>query len=168
MNFIFSVKFDYFLAFLTTCTLFGCQMKDKVSTDANAFDNLFAIDVAFKSISWELFDTPEYKGGTPAPTDFVTLIAQVDPPNDTKFDERPVGAKVWIAPESARPWLDENFRHFLEQSKSTTIDVSEKGDCRAINGILRKTSKPINGFICKSEKKMLIYMTVLDYTLNLN
>jgi hypothetical protein len=160
-----------FLASLMLCTLFGCQIeaeKTNASSDANAFNKIFALDVAFESITWEMFDTPEYTGGIPGPTDFVTLVAQIEPPNDAKFEDRPLGVSIWIAPESSRPWLDMDFRNFLERSKSKTIDISRKEDCRKLTGILRRTSKPINGFMCKSGKKILVYIKVADYTINMD
>lgn len=171
MNVYLKVKFNYLIALVAICILFGCQMKDektKVSTDLAAFNNLFAIDIALKSISWELFNTPEYTGGIPGPTDYVTLIAQIEASNDEKFDRRPTAGTVWIAPESSRSWLNTEFRDFLEKSKNTTIDLSKKGNCRALTGVLKKTSKTIDGFACKSGTKILIYLTVLDYTLQAN
>ena len=169
VNYRFGRRINLFMALLALGILFGCQMKDersKVSSDADAFNKIFAFDVAFKSISWEMFDTPEYTGSIPAPTDFVTLVAQVESSNDAKFGGRPAGGPIWIAPKSSRPWLDTNFSNFLAISESKTIDISKKEDCRALSGVLRRTSKPVNGFICKSGKKMLIYVKVIDYTLD--
>lgn len=171
VNFRLSSVTIVLLASLTLCILFRCQVdaeKSKASSDADSFNKIFALDVAFKSIAWEMFDTPEYKGGIPAPTDFVTLIAQIEPGNDAKFEDRPPSMPIWIAPESSRRWLDTDFRNFLERSKGKTIDISREKDCRALTGILRRTSEPVNGFMCKSEKKILIYIRVIDYTLNLD
>ena len=90
--------------------LLGCQTKEEtknVLTDVAAFNGLVTVDIQPRTVSWEVFGTPEYTGGVPGPTDHVTLIAQTEASNDEKFDQRPTTGTVWIAPESSRPWLDE-------------------------------------------------------------
>lgn len=137
---------------------------DRVSTEVSAFNNFIAVDINFESITWELFGTPEYTGGVPGPTDYVTLIAQGKVADDKKFDQRPATGLVWIAPESVRPWLDKEFQELFRNSKNSEIDVSKQNNCRIFNGKIKKTSKPVSGIICKNEKKFLIYLTIEDFT----
>ena len=152
---------------LISIVLVGCQARDdskNVSVDLDAFNRLVTIDIPFKSISWEAFGTPEYTGGVPGPTDHVTLIAQTEFSNDTHFDQRPGSGLIWIAPESARPWLEPEFRRLLENSKNETVDISKKGNCRLLTGLLKKTAKPVTGFACQGAAKTLIYLRIADYT----
>ena len=146
--------------------LFGCQSKEetKVSTDVNTFNSLVTIDIPLKSVSWEVFGTPEYTGGVPGPTDYVTLIAQAESPNNTKHAQVRAATPVGIAPESARPWLDPEFRRWLENSKNTTVDISKTGNCRTLTGLLNKTKKSVTGFACEGKTKTLIYLRIANYT----
>jgi hypothetical protein len=147
--------------------LSGCQMEDqtlKVSSDVNAFNNLIDTDVSFKSIKWQLFDTPEYKGGLPAPVDYVTLIAEVDSAADKNFEQRPAQGRIGIAPESARTWLSADFRALLENSKNSGVDIAEQKNCRVFAAVWKRTHKPVHGLICEKGARLLIYVTIADYT----
>jgi hypothetical protein len=142
-------------------------MKDespRLSTDIAAFHKLIEIDITGNSVQWEAFGTPEYTVGVPGPTDYITLIAEVEPADQSSLDMKEQTGKVWIAPESARPWLSSSFRSMLENNKNTEINLSSKFPCRKIQATLRKTSKPIDGFICIDAGKMLIYLTLDDFT----
>lgn len=142
-------------------------MKDevsKVSSDIAALRNVVNFDIQTKSIRREVFGTPEYTGGVPGPTDFVTLIAEIEP-EDQKFFELmiPTG-EVWIAPEAARPWLSSAFRSMLENSKNTTVNLSNKFPCRKLQTTLKQSSKPIDGFVCSGSGRMLLSFTLSDNT----
>ena len=112
-----------------TFFLLGCNMKDevsKVSSDLAALRNVVNFDIKTKSTRWEVFGTPEYTGGVPGPTDFVTLIAEIEPEDQKFFEIMPPTGEVWIAPEAARPWLSSTFRSMLEGNKNTTVNLSSK------------------------------------------
>jgi hypothetical protein len=125
---------------------------------------LIEIDVAVESVRWEIFGTPEYTRGTPGPTDYVTLIAEVEPSEQEKFQTRPRAGEVWIAPEAARPWLAKEFRTLLEKHAGNATDLSSMSKCRVHRAKIEKNGKPINGFICNGSEKSLIYLTLSDET----
>lgn len=150
------------------CALFstGCDMKNeqpKVSSDIAAFRNLVDMNLGVETARWEVFATPEYTGGVPGPTDFVTLVAEVTPP-DRKAEQSHGTGSIWIAPEAARPWLSEEFRSLLTKHGNTSVDLSSMLNCRKLDGKLKKTGKPIEGLICTRAEKSLIYLTLSDYT----
>jgi hypothetical protein len=161
-------KPQHFLSFLLIITiLYGCGLKEEnknISTDLNAFNNIVTIDIPFNSIIWEVFGTPEYTGGVPGPTDYLTLVAQIEPSNDAKFDNRPATGSIWVAPESARPWMEADFRRLLEDFKGEQMDMAKRKNCRAITAVLRQTSKQVKGFVCRSETKVLVYIRVASFT----
>jgi hypothetical protein len=132
----------------------------KSSNDVNAFRSLVETDVAARSARWEVFGTPEYTGGVPGPTDYVTLIAEVEPSEQEKFQSRPKAGEVWIVPEAARPWLTKEFRSLLEQHAETSTDLSGMVNCRVLRARIRKSGKPVSGFICNAAGKTLIYLTL--------
>lgn len=160
-------KFRYFLIVSLVFFLFGCDMsedKQKVSKDLVAFKNMIALDIPIKTVTWEVFGTPEHNGGVPGPTDFLTLIAEIEPVSDEEILNSDTGKSVWIAPESPRPWLEKEFRNLLEISKNSSFDVSLKKNCRSISGTLKQTGKAVNGLACEGNKKILIYFQIANYT----
>jgi hypothetical protein len=141
-------------------------MKNETTKDSNdiaAFRNLLEIDFSIRTARWEVFGTPEYTGGVPGPTDFITLIAEVEPSDTKTFEARPKTGDVWIAPEAARPWLTEGFRSMLAKNRSTTTDLSSMFNCRKFQGKLKNNAKLAEGFICNDQEKSLIYLTLSDY-----
>jgi hypothetical protein len=137
---------------------------DKDSDDLGKFQSLIKTDLSFKTIRWEVFNTPEYSGGVPGPTDYVTLVAEVAPIDPRYFQARPKTGEVWIAPESARPWLDSEFHELLKKYGNKSADVSAMQNCRKFEAKLQKSDKTVNGFICNGLSKSLIYLTLLETT----
>lgn len=149
--------------FMVLCT--GCSKKDEVSkasTDVAALQKIVKLDFTPTSARWEIFGTPEYSGGVPGSTDFVTLIAELAPSDEKTFAARAPAGKVWIAPESARPWLSNPFHSMLYKYKNVTIDLSEHANCRPFNATLKKTGKQVSGFACTNAGKLFVYLTIAD------
>jgi hypothetical protein len=68
------------LSLVAAILLNGCNIENesgKISTDISALQKIVSLDMATPSGKWEIFGTPEYTGGVPAPTDYVTLIAEI-------------------------------------------------------------------------------------------
>lgn len=148
---------------LLAFTLSSCETKQeqpKFSTDLSAFGEMIAMDVEVTGVAWEIFGTPEYTGGVPGPTDYLTLVAQAVPVSTLRARKAKESGAVWIAPESARPWLEPEFKHMLEKSKNSIIDISKYENCQAASGILKRTAKHVDGFLCKNDKRILIYLRI--------
>jgi hypothetical protein len=149
------------------CFLCGCEDKERrerVSDDAAAFKNLVTIDIPYSTVRWEVFDTPEYTGGIPGPTDYITLVAQVTPATE-HLSLRAGSEIVWLAPESARPWLDAEFgSFFLKNLQYSSVDLAKNPHCHSLSAMLTKTSQPVEGFACAGKAKMLIYLRLAGYT----
>jgi len=144
--------------------LSGCHMTDKKndSDDLAELQKIVELDLPTKSIHWEIFGTPEYIGGVPGPTDFVTLIAEVPSLDELTLGKRPKASAVWIVPGAARPWLSGSNRSMLAKFRNTSVDFSRLPNCRVANGKLRKTGEQVHGFICNGPAKALIYLTLAD------
>lgn len=59
-------------------TLAGCHVnssEQQPSRDLTALQAKVKIDLPIRSATWDIFGTPEYKGGVPGPTDLQTLVA---------------------------------------------------------------------------------------------
>lgn len=142
-------------------------MKDdttKVSDDSVGLRNLVELELPIKTVRWEVFGTPEYTGGVPGPTDYITLIAEVSPADQKTFEARQETGTVWIAPESARPWLTERFRLMLSTHRNTTVDLSRAFNCRRFEARIKTTGKIADGFICNDSGRSLVYLTLASYS----
>lgn len=139
-------------------------MTDKTtdSDDLAELQKIIELDLVAKSIHWEIFGTPEYTGGVPGPTDFVTLIAEVPSLDELKLGGRPKAGAIWIAPEASRPWLSGVNRTMLAKFRNKSVDLSQFPNCRIASGKLKKTGKQVYGFICNGPVKALIYLTLAD------
>lgn len=119
------------------------------------------IPVQAKSGRWEVFETPEYKGGVPGQTDYITLVAELetgDGPSETTSQN--TGASVAIVPEAARPWLSTDFRNLLNERKNSWLVLSAKNACQPYQSVMTKSGRPVSGFVCTRPNRSLIYLTL--------
>jgi hypothetical protein len=151
---------------LSFALLPGCFTdKHQYSTDIAAFRNLIDPPMRIQSIRWEMFNTPEHALSVPGPTDYVTLIAQIEPSARTdEVAESSPGAEVWIAPNAARPWLDDEYRTFLSMYQDKPIGLANSVSCHRLQAKLNRAKEVVEGFICKGQASTLLYLTLLDRT----
>jgi hypothetical protein len=134
------------------------------SDDIAALNLIVKIDAHLQTVRWEIFSTPEYKGGTPGPTDYVSLVAEAEiPGRDNLFKSRQSG-EIWMAPEVSRAWMKKENLFFLEKYKNKKIDVSVVKNCWIISAKYLKKNTTVEGLICKTSSNYIIYMILEDYT----
>jgi hypothetical protein len=152
-------------ALCTAILLMGCErrVETKGASDVTAFQAIVDVNLPLNSVRWEVFGTPEYVGGVPGPTDFVTLIAEVTPAQPILIEESKTG-EIWIAPEAARPWLRQKFRGIFAKYANKYIDISTIAACKPIQAKLRKTGKLVPGFICNDVDASVLYLTIFNST----
>lgn len=154
------------LILLAIC-LIGRRMiydSGNVSTDITQLQKLVDFGAAPTPGKWEIFATPEYTGGVPGPTDYLTLIAELTSFDKKAFLANPQAEEIWIAPESARPWLSENFRRMLTKQKNLVVDFSKNEHCRSLPARLKETSEKVKGLICEDGGSTMIYLRIADYS----
>jgi hypothetical protein len=152
---------------MSLACLSSCTMKDHaagMSTDVGALQKIVRLDMVPASVKWERFSTPEYTGGVPGPTDFVTLVAELTPPGKIAHGTVAPLGKIWIAPKSARPWMAASSHALLDKLQNSTVDLSQYTHCRAVQATLTQTGQPVKGFACNDADKLLLYLTIADYT----
>jgi hypothetical protein len=133
----------------------------KFSDDVEVLRSVVELDTNPAVIRWEIFSTPEYVGGVPGPTDFVTLVAEVPRFDQGEFEKRAKSGTKWIAPEASRPWLSENLRLMLGKHRNAAVDLSSHHNCRAAYGKLKKSRRQVEGFVCNGPSSGLIYLTLV-------
>ena len=86
------------------------------------------------------------------------------PVDDQPFDALGTGEPADIVPGAARPWLHKNSRVTLQNHGATSMDLSEKSPCRALNVLLTKNGQWAKGFMCNLKDKALVYLVLESYT----
>lgn len=146
---------------LTACTM-DDDKKPGVSNDISALRAFVDIPASVRSGQWEIFGTPEYTGGVPGPTDYMTLIAALEMPASQTVGES--GNQDWkksLVPEARRPWLPEYFRSLLAQHKNDPINATTPG-CALYRTSIKQSGRPVKGFICRHGDQALIYLSLLS------
>ena len=142
----------------------GCSAQDKkvkASDDVKAFQQLVDIPADLKSARWEMVGTPEYDGGVPGHTDYMTLIAEIEPVTSAKsFTSGPSDKSIYIVPEAARPWLSSRFRNLLEKNRNANIDLATAAGCHAYDTKVKTSGRKVNGFSCEKSGKVLVYLSI--------
>jgi hypothetical protein len=77
----------------------------------------------------------------PGPTDYITLIADVEPSNDYGARQGQPTGVVWIAPQAARPWLTEEFRKIPAKDRGNDADLSNAYTVQQTRGKLKEDKK---------------------------
>lgn len=140
------------------------------STDITALRAMVRIPADTRTARWEVFGTPEYNGGVPGPSDYLTLVAELEA-GDKPLDagDKPLeagsaetGGSVHIVPEAARPWLSSGFRTLLSESKNAALPLSSKNGCQPYQSVVTKSGQPVSGFICVRAGKSLLYLALMS------
>jgi hypothetical protein len=159
----FSARFKT-ISIIVIC-LSGCSTDDnktKVSDDVGALRKVVDIPGALTSARWEIFGTPEYTGGVPGPTDYMTLVAELEPAGPPQDLPANTGDEtVYIVPEAARPWISREFRSILEKNKNSAFDLSTVKDCHVYSTRLKQTGNPVRGFTCAKSGRVFLYLSLL-------
>ena len=155
------------LAMLTTSAVLhisGCSAQDKklkASDDVKALQQLVDLSPDLKSARWEMFGTPEYEGGVPGPTDYMTLVAEVEPvTNAESFTSGTNDKAIYIVPEAARPWLSSHFQSILAKNKNANFDLATTAGCHAYETKVKRSGRKVNGFSCEKSGKVLVYLSL--------
>jgi len=151
------------LSMLFIC-LPGCSNNEsnkKVSSSMAELQAIVDVPPPIQSIRWEIFGTPEYHGGVPGPTDFVTLVAEVDRIDEHWFNGLPNEAgSEFIVPGAARLWLSSPFQSILRNKENTALPLPYSSTCRLYRSRLKKTAAPVKGFVCHHSGDALVYLTL--------
>lgn len=149
------------LACLAACI--GCAPDNPPSHRIEELDRQVTTDIPASGVTWQIFGTPEYTGGVPAPTDYWTLIAEFRgvPAEWIASHEVPIG-RVMVVPEAPRDWLTPGFRKLLADAPHNVVDLIDNRECHPHTGYVRKSGRPVHGFICAQGGTVLLYLTLIE------
>lgn len=120
------------------------------------------IDLPVSSATWEVFATPEYRGGVPGPTDLQTLLAEVVL-SDAEYLSKArfsLAGEVFVAPESPRAWLSPEFKALMNRVRNSSEDMGRSFGCFRYDTRLTDSGRPVSGFLCVSATRALLYLTL--------
>jgi len=141
--------------------LFWLGEASRESDDLATLQDIVAIPAGATSARWEIFGTPEAIGLVPGPTDYHTLIAELQPALapavGTAAAQRD---EITVMPEAARHWLSDGFRALMEQNRNARLRLSAHKNCRAYQTTLRKSGRHVQGFLCTDAGHTLLYLDV--------
>lgn len=139
---------------------------EQSSTDIDALKRLINLQFPYTSARWELVPTPELSGAVPGPTDYITLIAEIGPRDDQEFSSLPIAEPFHPLTNTARNWMNAEFRSLLNISNAAFTGLPQHTDCRNVTGTLMRSSRTVTGHLCPSADRMLLYMVVVDHTIS--
>ncbi|QBE65927.1 hypothetical protein [Pseudoduganella lutea] len=151
-----------YLIFLLTLGLVGCPTAgSRMSSNLEEIREQIALDIPASSGRWEFFETPEYRGGLPAPTDYVTLVVELDNVAPEWIAARAQKADMlWVVPEVSRPWLSAASKALLARAKLGKIALAGGDNCHRYSTQVRKSGSVVEGFTCAHGSSVLVYLTV--------
>jgi hypothetical protein len=134
-----------------------------VSTNVQEFEQFIITPIPASRVTWEVFGTPEYTGGIPGPTDFVTLVAELVPTAGWENPFLPGRVQgLMVTPEAPRQWLSDEFKALLSKFKNRDIDLPERYGCSSFDAKLRSSSRIVHGFLCPNKASILIYLVLRE------
>lgn len=154
-KYVIAIRYLFALLTLAACDPVSSP---RHSDNRTALLNLVKLDLPIGTARWEVFGTPEYTGGVPGPTDYVTLIAEVAPAIPAAGTN--TGETAWITPGVARPWLSPDFKSVFAQHSNSNTLLSHVGDCRSLHATLTKSGEKVQGFLCSGKASSVVYLTL--------
>ena len=138
----------------------GCGMKEpQASTDIFELKKLVQVSLPMKSVQWEVLKWPYDDGFLPSSTETITLVAEFEPTDPKWIDiiKEPIETER-LAPESGRTWMSQPFKTMLA---AEYVDI-KKFHCGRYKTKFTKTGNPVDGFVCESNGRGLLYLDLLD------
>jgi hypothetical protein len=148
---------------LAALLLAGCS-PDRVSESVTELDELIRLDIPIQAASWEVFYMPE-AGGLPAPTEYIFLLAEVEPADPGWFASRPSHwTKAYALPEAAREWMSKPVRKQVEALTRQSQDQAVPTNCKDLPAKMTRSDRRVAGFTCTVGAKLLVHVLLQDNT----
>lgn len=140
----------------------GCSNesgRQGVSDDLAGLRAIVRLPDAARSARWGMFGTPEYHGGVPGPTDYLTLVAELDVvATPEPLTQAKPGQVAYVVPEAARPWLSREFAALLAGKTNAAFPLTANNGCHPYTSTITKSGRPVGGFICMNGGRALLYL----------
>lgn len=164
MNWINRLLRHSFVILIFLVSVPGCDRSNEdPSSDINALRKQLIIDTPASAVTWEIFGTPEYTGWLPAPTDYITLVAEFDNVPQSWIEKQGKRIyKAWVVPEAPRSWLSPNFNKLLKSEAGNVVALSNGAPCFEHGANVRRSGRPVKGFACYSGGRVLIYLVLSE------
>jgi hypothetical protein len=132
----------------------------QIKTDAAELRNLVALDIPISSVKWEVFRSPD-DSFFPAPDISTELIAEIILADPGWFkSDGPLRSNWRLQVEFALPWLSEPFKSFMERATKKDDVLARSPNCGEFKSSIARIGRPVEGFICAAEGKILLHLTL--------
>ena len=104
-------------------------------------------------------------GILPALTDYITLVAEVEPRDASWFATRTAHwTKAYAMPEAARDWMSEPLRSQVNNLTRQSQEQTVPGNCKDLHATMTRSNRSVPGFASAVGGKLLVYVTLQDNT----
>lgn len=133
----------------------------RASDDLGKLQGMVQIAIPATAIKWEIVKVPDDEGLLAVgPVDYVHLVAEITPGERAWFARQPNNdAKLWIAPDAARPWLTPHFRQLLASGEN---DWRRKSNCKPHHTTVTASGRQVGGFVCEHQGLLLLHLMLAE------
>jgi len=128
---------------------------EDVRTDMGELQEYLTLDQPINEVKWEIFGTPEWSHGLPAPTDYISIVISAPLTPNIKLKNTTRG-RLFSTINSARPWLSSIEVKIMKMS-STYGTNKDKFNCAERKYFSKNTDTFVIGFECITEDRYLAY-----------
>ena len=133
----------------------------KPTLDIGALQAYVRISIPTQSIKWEMFREEEEAGMfNLGPVDYVKLVAEIVPADRAWFAAQPAGEdRLSKAGGASRSWLSPYFQALMNNHKD---NWQAETNCKPHHTTMTKSDRPVDGFVCEHDGKLLLHIIVSD------
>lgn len=153
------------IALTVALSLGACGDEDEggPSNDMSELASTVSLGLPAAKGTFEIVYTPESRGMLPGPTDYVSLVAELEIPGGSpppRADSHAL-ADTYALSGMTRPWLSQPFRALLKAASSDRMALGRAG-CEPFAAKITKSGRDVSGFSCRRGARMLIYLLLSD------
>jgi hypothetical protein len=132
----------------------------QVKSDATELRDIVNLDIPISSVKWEVFRSPD-DSFFPAPDVSTELIAEIVLADPSWFKpDGPIRSNWSLQAEFALPWLSDTFKRFMERATKKDDVIANAPNCGEFKSSIKQSGRPVEGFICAAEGKILLHLTL--------
>lgn len=138
--------------------MFSRPSPPKVSNDIAELRNTINVDIPIAAVKWQIFRWPE-DSFMATPDVFTLLVAEIELSDPAWFKPDGNLENGWDPHDAARSWLSEPFKSLMKKTASDRNALTAAG-CGRFESSLKSSGRPVRGFICPAQGKVLVYLTL--------
>jgi hypothetical protein len=131
----------------------------KLNLDSAELRNTIDIDIPMKAAKWQIYQWPTDDGFLPTPDVYTLLVAEIELADPGWYKPDGQLKSMQLKKDAARPWLSDAFKSLMTKAATDNRALAD-ANCGTFNASIKTSGRPVNGFICASQGKVLLYLTL--------